>query len=65
MAPVADRQPVKLPAATLLLEELTQGHSRGVGKDRTLSLGEMCFSLFLTREKNSDHNTDFVTKSYF
>jgi hypothetical protein len=56
---------VKLPAATLLLEELTQGHSRGVGKDRTLSLGEMCFSLFLTREKNSDHNTDFVTKSYF
>ena len=64
MATVSDRPPVKPPATKVLLE-LTQGHSLRGGKDKTLSLGEMHFSLFLTRENNSHHNIDFVTKSYF
>lgn len=42
---------MKLTAASVLLKELTQGHSLGAGKDKTPSLAEMCFSLFLTGRK--------------
>ena len=64
MATVMDRQPVKLTATTVLLQELTQGQTLRLGKDKTLSLGEIshCFMFNSIKEKDSHHNIDFVTK---
>lgn len=39
VAPVADRQSLRLTAATELLQEVTQGQTLSAGKCKTLPLG--------------------------
>lgn len=65
MAAVTDRPPVKAPAVTVPLSELTQGHSLRVGKDKTLSLGEMRFSTISDQRKQLSSQYRLCNKKLF